>query len=133
MKVLSVTLIGAIVSAIILGGGGAVIGIVEDTPGAFFGNSGRDVWLLTLILGALFGAGIGGIEAFFVSYLQIRILWTILFGLAVGLIFLIELLTFGISELGDENYQMFVPLFVIWQVIYPTTVSLISVSPNNVD
>lgn len=129
MKILQPTLIGAIASALILGIGAAVIMIVEDTPGAFFGNSGRGFWWFALILGALFGAAIGGVEALFVSYLQIRVLWTILFGSAVGLIYLMTYV-FDIRAAWDENLQRFAQLVVIWQVIYPTVISLISTSPK---
>ena len=129
MKGRSTILTGAIVSAIVLGGGAMAIVIVADTTGTL-GLRSRDFWWLALILGFFSGALVGGIEGFIVRAFRISILWTVVFGLGLGLIYLMTFaagdsdITYGAAL--DINHQMFIRLFVIWQAVYPIAFSLFS-------
>ena len=83
MKVIPTTVLGSIISAIILGVGATVIVIVENTTGTL-GMRGRGFWWLALMIGAVAGAFGGGIEGFVISYFRFSVLSTLLFGIGFG-------------------------------------------------
>ena len=124
MKVIPTTVLGSIISAIILGVGATVIVIVENTTGTL-GMRGRGFWWLALMIGAVAGAFGGGIEGFVISYFRFSVLSTLLFGIGFGVIALCFYF-FAPPPAWDSNLRRFSIALGFWQVIYPVFVSLIS-------